>query len=757
MSYGSNCDILYHTGKNRGTVPCTCPKGVCTLTNEEKKKANWARIQALTPRTKEGLLLGVTFEDQKEELLYPYRDLDKNGLIAPMDFSEDYLDGKVPDNLKYAPGYQTEFFPVDDPRYLDSIRYNDPALNLPLAERRVILEYRKNGKVKPMNVRITGNQAPAVESQPAKAEETQTVSVPRSPDEVAANIDAEVINTPYGEMHIRTPQEEILLATFSIEPVEHRLVHLSDNVEDITDEYEICVQTKKKRVSMVIAAKDINNIVDIVQRRLPMCTVSTGIKKANALIVNHVRKQLFALPERHYLKVGGFIKIAGVWVFSHNGAEIPGGNVVFQTENTIPRDPNLTKQGAFRAAMEYLLISVKLALVLPLLLVAHLSPLFNLFAEAGYVPRFVTFLNGRTGSLKTSMALVLFRLYAEQPAYPEANFKDTEVALEIKIGQGFGKVILLDDYRPPVTAADGKNNQAKLESVIRAAGDRIAKSRSNPELGKAKEFPPTSCVVVTGEDLGGTQSSQLRMLILAISKGDIDGKKLKRYQDNPLLLTTHMFYFLKWAGDNGDAIITFIRDNFEAERSFFAESLREGRVIDTAATLMLTARILHAYGTAIDAMDAGSSIQMLTDWRYAILQACIDSEGISKTQNPVCMYLQALFDMIDRKEIEIAADIKNYEAAKHLGYKAGDDLWIWNKQTYERVSRYWQKVGTMFPLTCEKVNEHLESAGLIKVCYEKRGEGVKKLYVCKSSLPSRSRLLVLNEPLAKAYLENESN
>ena len=56
----------------------------------------------------------------------------------------------------------------------------------------------------------------------------------------------------------------------------------------------------------------------------------------------------------------------------------------------------------------------------------------------------------------------------------------------------------------------------------------------------------------------GTQSSQLRMLIVPIRQGDVDGRQLKAFQDNPELLTTHMFYFLQWVGEHGDEIISGI-------------------------------------------------------------------------------------------------------------------------------------------------------------------------------------------------------
>ena len=726
------------------------------MTIEEKKKAEQARIRALTPRTKDGLLAGVIFEGQQEELLYPYHELDENGLVSPMDFLEDYADGKVPDSLKYAPGYQRKFVPVDDPNYMRSICYDKPELNLSPAERHAIWEWREAKKREPMKITVTGGKQ-VTASQAGNAEDEKKHVSEFNPEKMLRGEEVEIVVIPSGEMHCRNARDEFFLANFTITAVEHRIVLKSSSVNDVVDEYEVCVKTKGKETNLVLSPKDIDNVIGVIQRKLPMCFVSSLVKKAQALIVNYVRSQLVALPERYYVRVSGFLKIAGRWIFAHDGAEFPDCNVVFQTGRTIAKEARMLPMGAFCQAIDFLGISTKLALTLVMFLVAHLSPMFNLFNTAGYCPRFILFLTGRTGSLKTSTSLIVFRLFIEQPASPEANFKDTEVALEIKLGEGHGKVVLLDDYRPPVTSADGKTNLAKLESVVRAAGDRIAKSRSNPELGKAKEFLPTSCVVVTGEDIGGTQSSQLRMLIVPISKGDINGDLLKKFQDNPLLLSTHMFYFLKWVGDHGDGIINFIQSEFEKERTSFSHSLKEARVVDTAVTLMLTARILQEYGCNIGAIDAGSSTQLLYEWRCAILQAVIESEGISKAQNPVCMYLQALFDMLDRKEIEIARDTKSYEAGVHIGYTVDDSLWLWHKQVYSNVCRYWQRLGILFPLTCEKVNEHLDSAGLIKTCFEKRGDGVKKLYVCKSALPQRSRLLVLNEPLARKYLENESD
>lgn len=327
--------------------------------------------------------------------------------------------------------------------------------------------------------------------------------------------------------------------------------------------------------------------------------------------------------------------------------------------------------------------------------------------------------------------------------------------MEIKLGEGNGKVILLDDYRPPVTAQDGKANLAKLESVVRAAGDRIGKSRSNAELGKAQEFLSSSCVVVTGEDLGGSQSTQLRMLILSISKGDVKGKVLKRYQDDPLLISTHMFYFLEWAGQHAAHIIAVISEAIQTDRNNTAGAFMEARTADNAILLAMTARLLHLYGKAINAFEPGMDQVFLNRLLNAVGKAGQESEAVAQGQNPVCMYLKAFFEMLEQKDIRIAPDIDCYGAGVHVGYTEDGCLWYYQNKVFAQVVNYWKRLNVLFPLTCEKTNEHLHGAGLIMISQEKRDGRIKRLYSCRSSLPNRPRLMVLDQALARNYLENE--
>ena len=363
---------------------------------------------------------------------------------------------------------------------------------------------------------------------------------------------------------------------------------------------------------------------------------------------------------------------------------------------------------------------------------------------------------GRSGSLKTSMSLVLFRLFSDQGRTPTATFKDTEAALEIKLGQLGGTTGIFDDFRPPVSDLKSKVNAEKLESIIRAVGDHVSKARSTVKLDRAKEFVPSGCVLVTAEDLSGSHSSYLRSLILSISKGDIDGSKLRFFQNNPDIIPAHMNRFLRWIGQHGDEVINRIR--FEYPAAQFENTVTELRLVDTAATLMMTAHLLASYAEACGAMTSVQSQGFLSRCYTAISTAVVASEAMSKDANPCVMHLEALFSLMDRGEIRLAENMKMYVAEFHDGFLSDQCAWLDADTIYAKVTKHYSRLNITFPLQERQLAVHLSDAQLIDVATETRKDGsTKRLYRRKSSLPSRKAMQVLHLDRAMAYLEENGN
>lgn len=701
--------------------------------------------EAMTPRTADGTLLKNMIKGQIVRARIPVFDNPPNPTadtpIRPIAYAKEFADGNKPDGFHYVDGFVAC---VDDPdgNPMQTTFYADPVRNL-TSQDLAALEFGK----KMLQQTPLQQSFPSLKEDPLSAENDLD-----HPQEIGTVTDC----PSKGCLTVITKKGICRLTNFRIIPLESRLILGKLEREEPKLEYTFELHCSVIRKTITLGATDLDNIVKVIQSKMPICTVTPSVMKAPSLISNYVREQIMDLPQMLYVQRTGFLKLNGAWIYVHDGAIPPGSGIVFDTDRYIPDRPGVSDAQAFHDALRFVDISHKDELILILFLLAHLGPLFQLFHEAGRTPRFVTILVGRSGSLKTSVSLILYRLFADQGHTPTATFKDTETALEIKLGQLFGTTGIFDDFRPPVSDLKSKVNAEKLESIIRAVGDHVSKSRSNVKLERAKEFIPSGSVLVTAEDLSGSHSSYLRSLILSISKGDIDGSKLRFFQNNPDIIPAHMNRFLRWIGQHGDEVINRIR--FEYPAAQFENTVTELRLVDTAATLMMTAQLLGSYAEACGAMTAEQKQGFLTRCYAAISTAVVASESMSKDANPCVMHLEALFSLMDRGEIRLAENLKMYVAEFHDGFLSDQCVWLDADTVYAKVTKHYSRLNITFPLQERQLAVHLSDAQLIDVATETRKDGsTKRLYRRKSSLPSRKAMQVLHLDRAMAYLEENGN
>lgn len=687
------------------------------------EKAKQDMDRALMPRTANGLLLGITISGPGallEQVLYPVsRDPGRT-----LWFVEEFAYGRVPPDLYYAPGREV-WINTPSGGYWKRV-FDDSTLNLPSRERQL----------------LTQALAPPQPSVPALDGFEPTAITPLR----------RVFALPQG-MAIQNPDGATdLLSNFEVRATRRIITKVRG--EPDSEEFELDVSILERSIGrLTVNAANLDSLVPIIVKRFPACHTNEDATKANLRIANAIRDQIPGLPTVTVIKTPGFIRLGDCWVYVHDGACF-NGPVEFRTGCTIPCDPGISPQEALKAALGLLELEEKLSVMLPLLLLAHQGFLFNLFEAAGVTPKAPGFLNGETGSFKTSLAQAIFRPFEEQSQSPEASFRDTKAALEVKIGGACSRTLVVDDFQPPVTAAAGREMLEKLELIVRMFGDGIAKSRSNSELGRAKEFKPSGCCLITGEDTGGSHSSLLRCLLLPLKKGEISGERLRRYQEHPEWLRTHYFHFLEWAGPRGGEIVEFIRCSFQGKREFFAKAVSEPRQADIGAVLMLTADILLRYVQEVLVLADVVVKDIRYQWASILIEVLRRSEEETVEMNPVRMYLEALFDLCTTGKIQIAPGQAEFKAGYHTGFLKDGFWWLIPSAVYGKVTRFWQEQKVVFPLKSSKLHALLAQSCLIETSKERRDGKLKTLYSVKSSLDGRPRLLVLHTEQARAYLEN---
>ena len=697
--------------------------------------ADTAMCKALTPRNQDGNYLPIAHENQPQRAMIPYFAPNEDGIDSPLLMETAFAHGQTPANLSYEPGYIVGERDANGNLEYKQF-YDDPVKNLAPWQR------------KALEVGLQTMQDVASEQEEESAAE-KVAALSRS-----SRLDAVIDDPKKGCLYINSKSGLVRLTNFRVTALESHTILGKQLSENAKVEYQLQVICGSITRTITLAPSELDNAVKVIQNEMPSCIVLPGVHKSTLYISNHIRQQLITIPQKVYVQRTGFLKLNGIWQYVHDGA-VPPADTVFATGRYIPDDHRVSDAQAFLNAISFLDICGKDELIIPLFLLAHLGPLFQLFHEAGRTPRFVTVLAGRSGSLKTSMSLILFRLFQNQGQTPTASFRDTETAMEIKLSELNGSVGIFDDLRPPVSDLKSKANIEKYEALIRAVGDHTAKSRSNTKLGKAKEFIPSGCALVTAEDLAGSQSSLLRCLVLSISKGDIDGGKLRHFQNNPDLIPTHMSRFISWAGKHGEKIVNILRHNYPS--NLYENAFTELRLVDTAAILASTANFICAYAQDIGAMTEDQAQQFFDRCVQAIGNAVAASEDMTKEANPVVMYLEAFFDLNEHGDIRLAENASFCNSENCDGYLSSGYAWVDQNTIYAKVRQYYNRLNIVFPLSEKLLRTPLADAEVIKSRYENRKGTPQRLCTHKSSLPSRKPMIVIDLDRAQAYLEENGN
>ena len=422
---------------------------------QNREEARRAMERALMPRTPEGLIDPFIRSEAAPEVLYcPKVRPDENGCSPGMIFAADFADGKIPDYLDYAPGIEVR----PDAMCLET-RFFYPDRFAPIP-------------------------GPPPEEPPRKAPVTADKgagTVPVQPGGACVyDEDGFGLYERKGGLYFANEKGEGRLCNFTVQITEQRVILEKNRPE--RRELLLKVRCKGRAYELTVPSGELSQVGYSITRAIPSAAVSPAAAKGYAILSNYVRNMVDDARTVYTCCSPGFERIHGKWVYVHDGIPAPFDDTAFRTGCTIPRDPLLSRQEAFQKMLELRNLSPKQTLIVPLMLLMHLGPLFDLFKAADCPPRFVTFLNGTTGSLKTSLCLCLFRLFAEQDAAaPDASFYDTQTAIELKLASTSGRVLLADDFQPPVTAAAGQRKQETLEMLIRYVGDQNGKARGSAE------------------------------------------------------------------------------------------------------------------------------------------------------------------------------------------------------------------------------------------------------------------------------------
>lgn len=407
---------------------------------------------------------------------------------------------------------------------------------------------------------------------------------------------------------------------------------------------------ERVELEYTILSSEIDKINNLVKRK---CSFAVLYDPADAkMIVNQFRKDTKRIPQKICFEFAGWVKYAGQHIYLHKGVKLPGAEVV--TNLNLPCDEQIGKMDLARIFDQAIQLYWDDGVSYTLLLYSLLGVLYRPFDEAGYPPHFLLFVNGISGSFKTSICKILYTQLADDTYRnsPRRIDADSMTSLEVALTKsGQDTVTLLDDFSPAKTMQQKNERENKLESIIRQVGDGSSKSRSNARLEDVRGEGIRGMVAITGELRGKGLSSALRCLFVELTKEKVDLTALSWFQERPDAFTTFIYHFALFTAEHWEYIVGMIKDRFGSYRSEASKVLQAKRLVDTLCTLWVTTDVLLAFMEEYCKYNF-IDIEARALWvRQMVCGIVTHSENLSQEDDPAKIFMQALYFLINHGEI----------------------------------------------------------------------------------------------------------
>ena len=300
---------------------------------------------------------------------------------------------------------------------------------------------------------------------------------------------------------------------------------------------------------------------------------------------------------------------------------------------------------------------------------------------------------------------------------------------------------MIDDFHPTTSTVEKKEMEKLASDIIRRFGDGISKSRSTKNLTRQREFPPRGLCVVTGEDKINGESTVARYIGIEVSAGDFISEKLLYHQNNPLILSTHMYHFIKWVSDHFESLVSFIHQKFNNLRSNNERAFKHRRFGEDFAILVIVSNIFLQYCIEVGVITMEEKEEISKRWEDVIFNTIKTHEISNINQDPAIMYLTAIQELIASNKCKVIRLGENsLNKAKSIGYFDDEKYYLFPQTAFAEVKEFWKHLNIEFPVSSEQVNKALDQLGIIEI----KIEGNKKRRTLKIAGHGNDRFLVIN-------------
>lgn len=401
--------------------------------------------------------------------------------------------------------------------------------------------------------------------------------------------------------------------------------------------FEVCSLTSRKKVR--VKGEKLQQLTWLV-------SAAGGLLYLTTKLEEQIRKALILLIQKSRLTVVAYYKVNG-WTHTDSGfVYILSSGIIGNIECEVRGNPKynfpdiqrVSCRDAFLEMFGMLQICRSQKIMWALILYIQAAFMSTLFEMAGMPLKMILALIGETNSRKTTLAILLGKIFNRTSRMPDVTFTATAGGIEKVIYEFHDACLILDDMKPGATKAQNRDINKKLEQVTRLYGDRTPKKRMTG-FGSDEELQINGGCIVTGEYIEGVESSRARRLEVMIDREEVDNEKLSEYQKQDIW-PTYLYHFLAFITAKFAETVEYIRTRGEELRRNAGFKL--GRRNEIWAQLSVVVEIMTFYGRECGAISQERSSELAMEGRNAILEILQENENEVRRVSPVCLVLRAL-------------------------------------------------------------------------------------------------------------------
>ncbi|MEE1255678.1 MAG: hypothetical protein UHN47_04095 [Lachnospiraceae bacterium] len=460
---------------------------------------------------------------------------------------------------------------------------------------------------------------------------------------------------------------------------------------------------------------EIGKICSIVTRKYATAILGNGVNSA-AIVEEKFRRDVAQVPIQYVLKEHGWQKIGNDIRYVYDDMpNIPNGYIV-DTGHRLGWRKDCLRVEVGNILQKAFLLSENEKAIVPIVLFALEAPLFKLFQEAGFPIRYLLFLNGKTGSMKSTIGKILFLPFQERGRRETRRIdSDTMTSMERRIvGGGTDNITFIDDYAPQGTKVKANEMKNRLEYVIRMVGDGATKSRSNANLEDIQGEGVAGIVAVAGEIKGEGLSSSLRCMYTYMQREEVNLEIVSYFQGNEAAFPTIYAHFISFIEREWPQIIDYIRREYQHQRSGLSTIMKERRIIDAATSLLISAEIVKEFLLRHCQLEEGKVLESYERWKSAIIKNAQNNEESSLNEPPTTIFLKAINILRLNRQIAISkTKLSKENFYSFAGFEDDDYVYFLPEKVYTKVRQYAYSIGQPFIYSLRDLQIALYEEGLL--------------------------------------------